>query len=87
MRTDTEQTGPMDFDRNPAIVENYDQGPRWFMPGYDASHLIATVLLADRRPDGLGDRSPLRLEVPVCSRRTGPIFPCWSAGSGSPGPP
>jgi tRNA (cmo5U34)-methyltransferase len=37
-----------DFDRSPAITENYEQGPRWFVPGYDASHAMAAVLLRDR---------------------------------------
>jgi tRNA (cmo5U34)-methyltransferase len=37
-----------DFDRNPALSNNYEQGPRWFIPGYDASHAMAAVLLRDR---------------------------------------
>ena len=36
------------FDRNRALSDNYEQGPRWFIPGYDASHAIAAVLLRDR---------------------------------------
>jgi len=36
------------FDRNQALSENYEQGPRWFIPGYDASHAMAAVLLRDR---------------------------------------
>ena len=41
-----------DFDRNWALTDNYEQGPRWFIPGYDASHAMAAVLLRDR----IGDR-------------------------------
>ena len=37
-----------DFDRNPALSENYERAPRWFVPGYDASHAMAAVLLRDR---------------------------------------
>jgi tRNA (cmo5U34)-methyltransferase len=37
-----------DFDRNPLATENYERGPRWFVPGYDASHGMAAVLLRDR---------------------------------------
>jgi len=37
-----------DFDQNPTLTDNYDRGPRWFMPGYDASHAMAAVLLRDR---------------------------------------
>jgi tRNA (cmo5U34)-methyltransferase len=37
-----------DFDHNPAATENYERGPRWFVPGYDASHAMAAVLLHDR---------------------------------------
>ncbi len=37
-----------DFDRNPALSDNYEQAPRWFIPGYDASHAMAAVLLRDR---------------------------------------
>ena len=40
-----------DFDRNPAATANYEQGPRWFVPGYDVSHAMATVLLHDRIGD------------------------------------
>jgi tRNA (cmo5U34)-methyltransferase len=36
------------FDRNQALSDNYEQGPRWFIPGYDASHAMAAVLLRDR---------------------------------------
>lgn len=36
------------FDRNPALSDDYEQGPRWFIPGYDASHAMAAVLLRDR---------------------------------------
>ena len=36
------------FDRNPALSDNYEQGPRWFIPGYDVSHAMAAVLLRDR---------------------------------------
>jgi tRNA (cmo5U34)-methyltransferase len=37
-----------DFDRNPALSDNYERAPRWFVPGYDASHAMAAVLLRDR---------------------------------------
>ena len=40
-----------DFDRNPLVTENYQRGPRWFVPGYDASHAMAAVLLRDRIGD------------------------------------
>jgi tRNA (cmo5U34)-methyltransferase len=36
------------FDRTPALSDNYERGPRWFVPGYDASHAMAAVLLRDR---------------------------------------
>jgi tRNA (cmo5U34)-methyltransferase len=36
------------FDRNPTVSDDYPQGPRWFVPGYDASHAMAAVLLRDR---------------------------------------
>jgi len=36
------------FDRNPALSDNYERAPRWFVPGYDASHAMAAVLLRDR---------------------------------------
>lgn len=39
------------FDRCPALSEAYEQGPRWFVPGYDASHAMAAVLLRDRIGD------------------------------------
>jgi tRNA (cmo5U34)-methyltransferase len=50
MRTD-EAEGAL-FDRNRALSASYEQGPRWFIPGYDASHAMAAVLLRDR----VGDR-------------------------------
>lgn len=37
-----------DFDQTPTLINNYDRGPRWFIPGYDASHAMAAVLLRDR---------------------------------------
>ena len=40
-------TQQFDFDRSPAITENYERGPRWFVPGYDLSHVMAAVLLRD----------------------------------------
>jgi len=40
------------FDRDRALSASYEQGPRWFVPGYDASHVMAAVLLRDR----IGDR-------------------------------
>jgi tRNA (cmo5U34)-methyltransferase len=39
------------FDRNPALSGNYERAPRWFVPGYDASHAMAAVLLRDRIGD------------------------------------
>src|SRR6516165_7556482 len=36
------------FDRNSTASDDYPQGPRWFVPGYDASHAMAAVLLRDR---------------------------------------
>src|ERR1700758_5584070 len=39
--------GTFDFDQNPTLTDNYDQGPRWFIPGYDASHAMAAVVLRD----------------------------------------
>jgi tRNA (cmo5U34)-methyltransferase len=44
-------TEQFDFDRNPTVAENYERGPRWFVPGYDASHAMAAVLLRDRIGD------------------------------------
>lgn len=41
-------TDETDFDRNRTLSGNYEQGPRWFIPGYDASHAMAAVLLRDR---------------------------------------
>ena len=41
-------TSGNEFDRNPALTENYERAPRWFVPGYDVSHEIAAVLLRDR---------------------------------------
>jgi len=29
-----------DFDQNPTLTDNYYHGPRWFIPGYDASHAM-----------------------------------------------
>jgi len=37
-----------EFDQNPALTDNYERAPRWFVPGYDASHAMAAVLLRDR---------------------------------------
>jgi tRNA (cmo5U34)-methyltransferase len=39
--------GPL-FDRNRELSRSYEQGPRWFIPGYDLSHAMAAVLLRDR---------------------------------------
>lgn len=50
MRTD-EAKGAL-FDTNRALSASYEQGPRWFVPGYDASHAMATFLLRER----VGDR-------------------------------
>src|SRR5216683_2455812 len=41
-------TQETNFDRNPALIDNYERAPRWFVPGYDASHAMAAVLLRDR---------------------------------------
>src|SRR5260370_1630240 len=41
-------TEKFDFDHSPAAIENYERGPRWFVPAYDASHAMAAVLLHDR---------------------------------------
>ena len=41
------------FDRDRTLSANYQQGPRWFIPGYAASHAMAAVLLRDR----VGDRA------------------------------
>jgi tRNA (cmo5U34)-methyltransferase len=41
-------TDETDFDRNRMLSANYEQAPRWFIPGYDASHAMAAVLLRDR---------------------------------------
>src|SRR5262249_49757061 len=37
-----------DFDHSPMVTQNYERGPRWFVPGYDVSHAMAAVLLRDR---------------------------------------
>src|SRR5689334_19421096 len=42
----------IEFDLNPQLTENYERGPRWFIPVYDASHAMAAVLPRDR----IGDR-------------------------------
>lgn len=41
-------TNPFDFDKNPAMAQGYEDGPRRFIPGYDASHAMAATLLVDR---------------------------------------
>lgn len=41
-------TNPFDFDKMPGLAEGYERGPRWFVPGYDASHVMAATLLSDR---------------------------------------
>jgi tRNA (cmo5U34)-methyltransferase len=46
------------FDRERTLSDDYERVPRWFVPGYDASHALAAVLLRDR----LGD-APARLLV------------------------
>lgn len=40
-------TNPFVFD-NPGLIEGYDRGTRWFIPGYDASHVMAATLIHDR---------------------------------------
>jgi len=37
----------VDYDRNPELVDVFEQGARWFIPGYDLSHALASVLLHD----------------------------------------
>jgi tRNA (cmo5U34)-methyltransferase len=49
MRAD--EAGDALFDRNRSLSASYEQGPRWFVPGYDASHAMAAVLLRDRVAD------------------------------------
>jgi tRNA (cmo5U34)-methyltransferase len=44
----------LDFDQNSTLTDNYGRGPRWFIPGYDASHAMAAVLLRDRIGEGGG---------------------------------
>src|SRR5258705_6820247 len=39
------------LERNPTLSATYEKGPRWFVPGYDASHAMAAVLLRDRVSD------------------------------------
>lgn len=39
------ETRSFNYDENPAIVEDFDRLPRMFIPGYDASHNMAAVLL------------------------------------------
>lgn len=41
-------THPFDFDKDPSLARDYEQGPRRIVPGYDASHLMAATLLLDR---------------------------------------
>jgi tRNA (cmo5U34)-methyltransferase len=45
---DYQMTHESEFDRNPSLSDNYERAPRWFVPGYDASHAMAAVLLRDR---------------------------------------
>ncbi len=47
---DREGEAPL-FDRTPELSADYERGPRWFIPGYDASHAISAVLLRDRIGD------------------------------------
>jgi tRNA (cmo5U34)-methyltransferase len=39
------------FFDNPEAVAAYEQGPRWFVPAYEASHDMAAVLLQEFVPD------------------------------------
>lgn len=39
------------FFDNPEAVAAYEQGPRWFVPAYEASHDMAAVLLQEFMPD------------------------------------
>ncbi len=41
-----------DFDANPDHVRDYDRNVRLFMPAYDASHAIASVILRETVPAG-----------------------------------
>jgi tRNA (cmo5U34)-methyltransferase len=41
-----------DFDSDPEIAKNYDQGPRTFVPGYEVFQGLAAVIFAQRlKPD------------------------------------
>jgi hypothetical protein len=64
-------TQEIDFDRNPALSDNYERAPRSFVPGYDASHTMAAVFLRDR----IGERGRIlvvgaggRVELSVLAR-------------------
>lgn len=47
------ESSTFDFDANPDHVREYDRNVRRFMPAYDASHIIASVLLGETvPPDG-----------------------------------
>lgn len=41
-------TNDFNFDKDKALAADYDRAPRWFVPGYDVSHVMAATLLADR---------------------------------------
>jgi hypothetical protein len=41
-------TSGNEFDRNPALSDNYERAPRWFVLCYDSSHAMAALLLRDR---------------------------------------
>jgi tRNA (cmo5U34)-methyltransferase len=41
-------TKPFDFDKQPALSDNYERGPTWFVPGCEASHAMAATLIDDR---------------------------------------
>jgi len=64
------------FDRSPALTSNYEQAPRWFIPGYDLSHALAAVLLRDR----IGERGRILVvggasSWAACSSRAEPQPP------------
>lgn len=36
------------FDRDQSMSASYEQGPRWFVPGYDLGHALAALILRER---------------------------------------
>lgn len=47
MTTESSDEVPL-FDRNPELAATYERGPRWFVPAYDLSHGLISVLLGER---------------------------------------